>query len=46
MKSIKSYIIILAACLPLLSSCSDFLDKEPDTELDMENVFNDKTHVE
>ena len=46
MKSIKSYIIILAACLPLLTSCSDFLDKEPDTELDMENVFNDKTHVE
>lgn len=30
----------------IFSSCSDFLDKEPDTELDMTNVWEDKIHVE
>lgn len=30
----------------LLSACSDFLDKEPDTELDIDMVFENKTKVE
>ena len=33
------------AATPLLSSCSDYLDKEPDTELTTEMVFENRDKV-
>ncbi len=45
MKLIK-YISVGLICLFLSASCSDYLDKEPDTELDINMVFENKTKVE
>ncbi len=45
MKLIK-YIIASFISILLITSCSDFLDKEPDTELDIDMVFENKTKVE
>lgn len=45
MKPVKYITAILIGFLPFIS-CSDFLDKEPDTELDIEMVFENKTKVE
>ncbi|MDD3322629.1 MAG: RagB/SusD family nutrient uptake outer membrane protein [Paludibacter sp.] len=44
MKRIK-YILICVLGLQLLNSC-DYLDKEPDTELTLQLVFQDKTRIE
>ncbi|WP_029905373.1 RagB/SusD family nutrient uptake outer membrane protein [Prevotella sp. 10(H)] len=38
--------IILSLGLIYFSSCSDFLDKDPDDELTLEMVFGDKTRTE
>ena len=47
MKKIKIYIIALTAILtlPVMQSCSDYLDKEPDTELTTEMVFENRDKV-
>jgi len=45
MKTLK-YITISLLSIFLLSSCTDFLDKELDTELTLEMVFEDKTRME
>jgi hypothetical protein len=45
MKPLKYIIIILLGSLPG-ASCSEFLDKEQDTELTMEMVFEDKARME
>jgi len=45
MKMIK-YIAVVFVGLQCLTSCADFLDKEPDTELTLPMVFEDKTRVE
>ena len=45
MKFIK-YIFVSLISISLITSCSDFLDKEPDTELDLSIVFENKTKVE
>ena len=45
MKSIK-YIIAGFISVLLMASCSDYLDKEPDPELDIDMVFENKTKVE
>ena len=44
--SIFKYILAVAMFTPLLSSCADYLDKEEDTELTLDLVFEDKTRVE
>jgi hypothetical protein len=38
--------ILLAAALWLPAACADFLDKEADTELTLEMVFNDRVRME
>ncbi len=45
--NIKKYIIggIAIALLPLASGCSDYLDKEPDTELTTEMVFENRDKI-
>ena len=47
MKKIKIYLFVLAAmmAMPLTQSCSDYLDKEPDTELTTEMVFENRDKV-
>ncbi|MGQ1890235.1 RagB/SusD family nutrient uptake outer membrane protein [Thermophagus sp. OGC60D27] len=40
------YIIAAIIGVVIISSCSDYLDKEMDTELDIEMVFDNKTKVE
>ena len=35
----------MTAATPLLSSCSDYLDKEPDTELTTEMAFDNRDKV-
>lgn len=45
MKLIK-YMVIGFISLSLITSCTDFLDKEPDPELDINMVFENKTKVE
>lgn len=45
MKLIK-YIIACLIGFSLTTACTDFLDKEPDTELDIDMVFENKTKVE
>ena len=45
MKLVK-YIYIGCLSLMTLSSCSDYLDKESDTEATLELVFNDKDKLE
>ncbi len=40
------YIIVLLISVLFFSSCSDYLEKEPDTELDIDMVFQNKTKVE
>jgi hypothetical protein len=45
MDSLK-YIILLALILSFSSCEDDFLDKEPDDQLTLEMVFNDKTRTE
>lgn len=45
MKNIHTYIFFVLLLL-VCSSCSDFLDKEPDSELTLEMVFQDKTRLE
>ena len=44
MKTIFKYSFILFVLL--LSSCVDFLDKEPDDQLTLDMVFSDKTRTE
>ncbi len=44
MKSYKIILILIA--LFSLSSCSDFLDKQPDDQLTLDMVFSDKTRTE
>lgn len=39
-------LILGSVCLLPATSCSDFLDKEPDTELSMDLVFDNKEKVE
>lgn len=45
MKFIK-YIATSLISISITTSCSDYLDKEPDTELDINMVFENKTKVE
>ena len=45
MKSLK-YILAIITGAFLLSSCSDFLDKEMDTELTLDMVFQDRARME
>ena len=47
MKSIKiaKYFAIGLLTLSATTSCSDYLDKEPDTELDMKTVFTNRDKV-
>ena len=47
MKKILSQLYIAAALLSMtsLTACSDFLDKEPDTELDLNMVFTNRDKV-
>lgn len=43
----KTYLYsIIAGCLMLLPSCSDYLDREPDDMLTLDMVFKDKTRTE
>lgn len=46
-KKIYTFLLVLMGFVGLLStsSCSDYLDKEPDTELTMDLVFDNKTKV-
>jgi len=41
----KSYLYSILVALLLIPSACDFLDKEPDTELTLEMVFEDKTKL-
>jgi hypothetical protein len=43
---INKYIVAGLLGFFLIASCSDFLDKEPDPELDIDMVFENKTKVE
>lgn len=45
MKKIK-YLTLILISLLLSTSCADYLEKEPDTELDLETVFENRTRVE
>lgn len=48
MKNIKNYItsgLAALALMPVATSCSDYLDKEPDTELSVEMVFENRDKV-
>ncbi|MDD3077646.1 MAG: RagB/SusD family nutrient uptake outer membrane protein [Paludibacter sp.] len=45
MKFIK-YIMVGVLSVQFFSSCADYLDKEPDTELTLNMVFQDKTRME
>lgn len=45
MNAIYKLQLVLLSCL-LLCSCSDYLDKEPDTELTIDMVFEQKQLVE
>ena len=40
------YIVTMVLGMFGFSSCSDYLDKESDTELDLKMVFEDKTRTE
>ncbi len=40
------YIIAIIFSFLFITSCSDYLEKEPDTELDIDMVFQNKTKVE
>lgn len=40
------YILAILISFSFITSCSDYLDKEPDTELDINMVFENKTKVE
>jgi hypothetical protein len=40
------YSFIIALLFVIFPSCSDYLDKEPDDQLTLEMVFNDKSRVE
>ncbi|MGI6242496.1 MAG: RagB/SusD family nutrient uptake outer membrane protein [Prevotella sp.] len=42
----KIFIGSLTVLIAALLTCCDFLDKEPDTELTMDMVYNNKTYVE
>lgn len=44
--NIMKYVLAAAVCVPMLSSCADYLDKEDDTELTLDLVFKDKTRME
>lgn len=46
MKKIVVYILALCFIFPLFTSCTDYLDKEPDDMLTQTMVFNDKKRVE
>jgi len=41
-----TYILLGIVALIPLSSCSDYLDKQPDDQLTLENVFSNKTNLE
>ncbi|MDR0863926.1 MAG: RagB/SusD family nutrient uptake outer membrane protein [Candidatus Symbiothrix sp.] len=43
MKSAIKYIFVLGALLVMTSSCADFLDKAPNSEMPAEEVFRDPT---
>ena len=45
-RNITKLLLAAAVCLPMFTSCADYLDKEDDTELTLELVFNDKTRLE
>ena len=38
--------LVLAAVLPFLSSCSDYLDKRPDDQLDIDSAFENSTNLD
>lgn len=40
------YILTMICGILATTSCSDYLDKESDTELDLNLVFEDKTRTE
>jgi len=42
MKSMKQYIIALAASAMMLSACNDWLDVEPSTEMDQSSLFSNE----
>ena len=46
MKKSNIRIAFLLFTLMLLSSCADFLDKEADTEITLESVFQNKTKTQ
>ena len=41
----KLYAAVALLCLTSLTACSDFLDKEPDTELDLDMAFTNRDKV-
>ena len=43
---IRKYIALGTIAMFSLSSCSDYLDKEPDDQLTLETVFENKTNME
>ena len=43
---IRNYIALGTIAMFSLSSCSDYLDKEPDDQLTLETVFENKTNME
>ena len=48
MKIMKNRIILvmLAAILPFISGCSDYLDKRPDDQLDIESAFENSKNLD
>ncbi|MDP4206117.1 MAG: RagB/SusD family nutrient uptake outer membrane protein [Bacteroidota bacterium] len=44
MKLLRNILLIIIVCLS--ASCSDFLDKQPDDQLTLDMVFNDKNRTE
>ena len=41
----KILLLVLAAVLPVFSSCSDYLDKRPDDQLDIETAFESSRNL-
>ena len=42
----KILLLVLAAVLPVFSSCSDYLDKRPDDQLDIETAFENSKNLD
>lgn len=44
--SILKFIVLSIITTFTFSSCSDYLDKQPDDQLDLESVFENKKNME